>query len=209
MSGGLRHGEMAGLTTLDVLPPGRQPEVAFAGVWAQACWRHGRRPSQREMYGVFDGTGRKDRTMLCAAGGGTATGVGITPMLERCWPAICAVAARLFSHSQVSHDEVTKALGLSVDPDTAAIRGSPTSGRVVHRQAHCDQGAERLNVGRPPRVPEFCRPSLSHRKRPEIAAYRRIRPETDGRPVIGFSAGRKVMEQTTTNREIFWRTGDS
>jgi hypothetical protein len=57
-------------------------------------------------------------------------------------------------------------------------------------------------------VPAFGRPSLSHRKRPEIAAYRRIQPETDCRPVIGFSAGRKVMKQTTTNSEIRWGTVD-
>ncbi|MGE5693950.1 MAG: hypothetical protein ACM4D3_01565 [Candidatus Sericytochromatia bacterium] len=120
VSGGLRHGEISGLTTVDVMPPGHEPEVAFAGVWAQACWRHGRRPSQREMYGMLDGTGCKDRNMLSAAGG-TAAGVGIVPLLERCWPTICEVATQLFGHSQVSHDDVTKALGLSVDPNTAAI----------------------------------------------------------------------------------------
>lgn len=51
VSGGLRYGEITGLTTVEKMPPGREPEVAFAGVWAQACWRYGRRPSQREMYG--------------------------------------------------------------------------------------------------------------------------------------------------------------
>ena len=112
VSGGLRRGEITGLTTLDVLPPSREPEVAYSGVWAQACWRHGRRPSQAEVYGVLDGTSRKDRAMLSAAGGIVA-GAGITPLLMRCWPAICAVAAKLWRDSEIGHADVCAALGLT------------------------------------------------------------------------------------------------
>ena len=99
---------------------------------AQACWRHGRRPSQRQLYAVLDVTGRCDRVLLVGAGIATAT--HIVPLLERCWPAIREVAAQLFSHSQASHDDVTKALGLSADPNTAAIGG------LAHIRAGCPAG---------------------------------------------------------------------
>jgi hypothetical protein len=51
-------------------------------------------------------------------------------MLERCWPAIWEVAAQLFSHSHARHDDVAKGLGLSADPETAAIE-------VAHIRAGC------------------------------------------------------------------------
>ena len=41
VSGGLRHGTIDGLTTIE-MHQGREPELAYARVSAQACWRHGR-----------------------------------------------------------------------------------------------------------------------------------------------------------------------
>ena len=82
---------------------------------------------------MLDVTGRCDRVLL-VGGDGIATATHIVPLLERCWPAIREVAAQLFSHSQASHDDVTKALGLSADPNTAAIGG------LAHIRAGCPAG---------------------------------------------------------------------
>ena len=111
VSGGVRHGEIRGLTTVAVMPRGREPQVAFAGVWSQAFWRHGRRTSQADVFALLDGTGREDRTMLAAAGG-TAAGVGVTPLVMRCWPAIGAVAAKLWRDGEARHEDICAALGI-------------------------------------------------------------------------------------------------
>ncbi len=50
---------------------------------------------------------------MLSAGGGTAAGVGITPLLTRCWPAICAVAAQVLRDGQIWHADVLAALGLT------------------------------------------------------------------------------------------------
>lgn len=67
VSGGLRKGTIYGLTNVEEMPEGREPEVAYAGPWAQARWRHGRRAGLREVYAILDGTGRKDRNLINAA----------------------------------------------------------------------------------------------------------------------------------------------
>jgi hypothetical protein len=58
VSGGLRKGTIYGLTTIEVMPEGREPEIAYAGAWGQARWRHNRRPSVTEVFTILDGTGR-------------------------------------------------------------------------------------------------------------------------------------------------------
>ncbi len=50
---------------------------------------------------------------MLSAAGGTAAGVGITPLVRRCWPAICELAAKLWRDSQASQDDVLGALGLT------------------------------------------------------------------------------------------------
>lgn len=57
VSGALKAGKITGLTTFDVMPRASEPEVAYSGVWAQARWCHDRRPTQREVYSVLNGTG--------------------------------------------------------------------------------------------------------------------------------------------------------
>ena len=57
VSGGLRHGTIDGLITVE-MPPRPRAGVGLCQGLAQACWRHGRRPSQREVYAVLDTTGR-------------------------------------------------------------------------------------------------------------------------------------------------------
>ncbi len=63
VSGGLRHGEITGLTTVAAMPTGREPKVAFAGVWAQACWRYGRK--RRSASFMACSTAPAARTALC------------------------------------------------------------------------------------------------------------------------------------------------
>jgi hypothetical protein len=124
VSGGLRHGDISGLTTFEPVPGFNEPQVAFAGVWAQARWRYDRRPTQRDIFAVLDGTGRGDDRVLSLAGG-TAAGAGIVPLLERCFPAIRRVAAQLYRESAVKHGDVLAALGLTEDTapmGLAAIR---------------------------------------------------------------------------------------
>lgn len=103
-----------GLTTLmpDDLPVGREPEIAYAGPWAQARWRAGRRPTQRAMYALFDGGGRGDCGVLTAAGG-THLGHSVTPLVEQCWPAVIRVAQQLYRAGEVTQADVVAALGIT------------------------------------------------------------------------------------------------
>ena len=61
-------------------------------------------------------------------------GVAVVPLPQRCWPAICKLAGKLCAESHVRHADVTAALGLSVDPDTAAIE-------LAHIRAGCAPGS--------------------------------------------------------------------
>jgi hypothetical protein len=121
VTGGIAAGTIIrGSTTFTDLPIGRDAECAFAGPWATARWRAGRRPRQAQVYAVLSGSGRADERLLLDHGG-TATGAAVIPLLERCWPAIRALAARIAEHSSVRHDDVCAALGLSTDPATMAV----------------------------------------------------------------------------------------
>ncbi|MGV7633070.1 hypothetical protein [Mycobacterium persicum] len=102
-----------GLTTLtpDGLPPGRKPEIAYAGPWSQARWRAGRQPTQRQMLAVLGGSGYKDERALIASGG-THLGHGIKPLVERCWPAVIRVAKQLHKSGEVAQADVLAALGV-------------------------------------------------------------------------------------------------
>lgn len=105
VSRGLRHGDITGLTRIDEMPPGRDAEIAFAAVWAQARWGHGRGPTQCELCRVLDGPGRGDAAVLSAAGG-ISSGVGITPVLERCRGSVARLAAQLYRESSMRHSDV-------------------------------------------------------------------------------------------------------
>ena len=119
VTGGLKAGQIRGLTTLDPLPPGREPEVAFTGPWAQVRWRHDRTPTQREVYAVLALNRDGDDAVLLASGG-TSAGAAIVPTLQRDWPAICTLAGAICSNIVARHTIVCAALGLSTDPATAA-----------------------------------------------------------------------------------------
>ncbi|MCX2934050.1 hypothetical protein ORI20_27660 [Mycobacterium sp. CVI_P3] len=102
--------------------------VALAGPWAEARWRAGRRPANHEVLAVLNqGCGHRgvsgaykratasDAALVAAAGGVDAVSSGLGGLLEQCWPAIVAVAQKLVRTGEAVHEDVTAALGLSVD----------------------------------------------------------------------------------------------
>ena len=104
-----RASGVQGLTTMHEMPIGeRAAEIAYAGRWAQARWRAGRGPSQREMWAVLDTTGCRDHREHLS--GGTSMATRVVPLLERCWPAIVKVAQQLFRDGEVRHEDVCAAL---------------------------------------------------------------------------------------------------
>jgi len=103
------------------MPAGRDPEVAYAGVWAQARWRHDRRPTQAELFAIL-AINRDGDDQVLLASGGTAAGAAIMPMIERCWGPICAVAGKICASGHVRHRDVLEALGSSSDGPTAALQ---------------------------------------------------------------------------------------
>lgn len=100
-----------GLTTFADRPHGRDSEIAYAGPWSTARWRAGRRPTKRQVLAVLRASGYKDDRVLLAAGG-THLGHGITPLIERCWPAVVRVAQQLHKTGEVVQADVVAALGI-------------------------------------------------------------------------------------------------
>jgi hypothetical protein len=98
-------------TEYDVLPDALAPLVTYAGPWAEARLARGRHPGPRDVHRVLVANASDDRA-LCAAGG-PAAGLGVVPLLERCWPAAEWVAAELVVTGQIGHADVCTALGLS------------------------------------------------------------------------------------------------
>ncbi|GJO43298.1 hypothetical protein NJB1604_18690 [Mycobacterium marinum] len=111
VSGGIRHGGIIGNTSFESTLGFDQPATALAGPWAQACWRHGRRPTLREVDAVLGGAGRKDAALL--AGAAMPEAVRVVPILQRCFPAIARLAGRLYTNSSITHTDVLDALGLT------------------------------------------------------------------------------------------------
>ena len=113
-------GLASGLTTFATLPSTRHAPVAYAGVWAQARARAGRRPGRRELFSVLESTGCRDREVLTAAGGPDA-GESVVPLLETCLPSIAEVATKLHRRGSVTEVDVLAALRLSADPATRTL----------------------------------------------------------------------------------------
>lgn len=99
---------LLGKTVHDEVAAGAWPSIAYAGPWAEARFRAGRRPTQREMLTSLDRSVCDDRELSRA--GGSATGAGIVPLLDRCWPSVAKLAAQLWSNSDVRHADVCAAL---------------------------------------------------------------------------------------------------
>lgn len=122
-----------GLTSFSDRPHGRDEQIAYAGPWAQARWRAGgRRPTQREMFALFDGGGRRDCGVLLAAGG-THLGHAVQPVIERAWPAVIRVAKHLHRTGEVTHADVCEALGITDGggPGSAQLSGLRAGMRPV------------------------------------------------------------------------------
>lgn len=111
VTGGFTAGPLRGRTTFDSMPPGRECEVAYAGVWGTARWRADRTPLLSEVYRVLDGAGRQDRAVLSAAGG-PARGASVAALIERCWPSVRTLAGKICSAKVVRHTDVCTALGI-------------------------------------------------------------------------------------------------
>lgn len=108
-----RMSGVEGVTSFSDSPHGRDEEITYAGPWAQARWRAGgRRPTQREMYALFDGGARSDCGVLTAAGG-THLGHAVQPVIERAWPAVIRVAKQLHRTGEVNQTDVCEALGIT------------------------------------------------------------------------------------------------
>lgn len=120
MRGGIA-GRPSGATTFSSLPPSRHAFVAYAGPWAQARGRLGRRPGPREVAAVLDSTGCRDRDVLVASGGTATADPEVEVMVERCWSAVVAIAAKLHRHGSVTESDVLAALSLSADPATRSL----------------------------------------------------------------------------------------
>ncbi|GFG68097.1 hypothetical protein MKUB_55870 [Mycobacterium kubicae] len=101
-----------GLTTVTDMPRGRESEIAYSGPWAQARFRAGRRPTQRDVFSILSRGAWKDDRALTAAGG-THLGTPVVPLMERCWPAVVAVAKKLHRDGEVHQEDVLAALGVT------------------------------------------------------------------------------------------------
>jgi hypothetical protein len=99
---------LLGKTVFDVLPEGQSPSVTYAGPWAEARWRAGRRPTQRELFAALDRNSCDDGEL--SRSGGSFMGAGVVPLLERCWPSVAQLAAQLWTNSEVRHEHVCAAL---------------------------------------------------------------------------------------------------
>jgi hypothetical protein len=128
-----------GLTTMAVMPLGeRTAEIAFAGPWAEARWRAGRRPTQRDMWAVLDTTGCRDHREHLI--GETGVAMRVEPLLERCWPAIVKVAQMLFRDGEIRHEHVCKALQIPTKDNghhLALIRSGCTLGSFTVTPRNC------------------------------------------------------------------------
>lgn len=75
-------------------PEAIRPQVTYAGSWAQARWHsRGRLPRSRDV-DLLSTVNTSDYRSLVAAGG-AHVGHPVTPLLERCWSAICDLATTL------------------------------------------------------------------------------------------------------------------
>lgn len=113
----------------DLVVDQRRHHVLAAGVLAEAVAKHGRRPSVAQIEELLAGT--EDHAELTrfarTSGGPVVPTETVLPLVLRCWPAIASLAGRMRGGGSITHDDVTAALGLSLDPaahpyELAAIR---------------------------------------------------------------------------------------
>lgn len=97
----------AGACEFGQAPGGTPPLVAYAGTVAELRWSLGRRPSAYQVSARLD-THREDRSLVASAGAfdlDHARG-----LVDRCWPAVTALARELYLRGEVGEGDVIKAL---------------------------------------------------------------------------------------------------
>lgn len=125
-----------GVTTFASMPDTIDPKVTYAGVWAEARWEYGPRPTSAQLR-LLRHRNHADDKALCASGVrdmyGNPTAEArrtVPPLLDRCWPAVVRVAQQLFTTGEATHDDVCKALGLP-----PGDRGGPGSSALASLRA--------------------------------------------------------------------------
>lgn len=113
-----------GLTSFSDLDPAFHAAVAYAGPWAQARFLAGCRPTQHQVYAQVNNSGRCDCAMIEACGGLNSVGPETSYHLERRFPAVTALAARILRQGEIHHSDVLEVLGLT--EETAANGGLST-----------------------------------------------------------------------------------
>lgn len=99
-------------TTHDDVPEGSWASIVYAGPWAEARFRAGKRPTQRELYDVLARSAQHDGRALTASGGMSNVDQRLTGLLQHSWPAVVRVAQKLHRDGEATHDDVLAALGV-------------------------------------------------------------------------------------------------
>ncbi len=110
---------LQGVTTFAQLPDYLDAKVTYAGMFAEARWEYGPRPTTAQLRQLRIAN-RADDKALCAAGVREMYGnpsaearSAVPPLLDRAWPAVVRVAQQLFITGEATHDDVCKALGVT------------------------------------------------------------------------------------------------
>ncbi|KZS74744.1 hypothetical protein A4G26_22945 [Mycobacterium kansasii] len=110
---------LQGSTTFTQLPETIDARVTYAGVFAEARWEYGPRPTTAQLQHLRWTNGRDD-ARLCAAGVREMYGnpsaearSAVPPLLDRAWPAVVRVAQQLFTSGEATHVDVLAALGVT------------------------------------------------------------------------------------------------
>ncbi len=125
-----------GVTTFNQMNDNIDPKVTYAGVFAEARWQYGPRPTSAQLRQLRNANHADDKA-LCASGVrdmyGNPTAEArstVPPLLDRAWPAVVRVAQQLFTSGEATHDDVCAALGLP-----PGDRGGPGSSALASLRA--------------------------------------------------------------------------
>jgi hypothetical protein len=92
-----------------------RPLIAAAGAVAAAVFDHGPRPTLRQIEAHLEGSDREELRLasLSSVESPTAPLTDVLPVVLRCWPAIGEVATALALGEEITHADVSAALGLT------------------------------------------------------------------------------------------------
>lgn len=110
---------IAGQTVHAEVAGGAWPSVVYAGPYAEARFLAGRRPSQRQLAAILDGSGHRDNKALCAAAAADVYGdagaqarLTVPGLIEMTWPAVVSVAQVIHREGEARQEHVLAALGV-------------------------------------------------------------------------------------------------